>query len=85
MKRVGAKFLDCRSAEMHRPSIQQRIDPLHTEMAEAERLLGMQDELIIAGLRKGIDTFEAEDKAGEMRITLERMKARRRKQAGRIR
>jgi hypothetical protein len=70
---------------MHRPSIQQQIDPLHTERAEAERLLGMQDELIIAGLRKGIDTFEAEDKASEMRVTLERMKALGLKQAGRIR
>jgi hypothetical protein len=70
---------------MHRPSIQQQIDPLHTERAEAERLLGMQDELIIAGLCKGIDTVEAEHKASEMRITLERMKALGRKQAGRIR
>jgi hypothetical protein len=45
----------------------------------------MQDELIIAGLCKGIDTVEAEHKASEMRITLERMKALGCKQAGRIR
>ena len=70
---------------MHRPSNQQQIDPLHTERAEAERLLGMQDELILAGLSKGVDVFEAENNASEMRIILERMKALGRKQAGRIR
>jgi hypothetical protein len=35
----------------------------------------MQDELILAGVSKGIDVFEAENKASEMRIILERMKA----------
>ena len=45
------------------PSVQQQIDPLHTEMAELERLIGMQDELTIAGLCKGIDTTESEDKS----------------------
>jgi hypothetical protein len=65
------------------PSIQQQIDPLHTAMAEFERLIGMQDELIIAGLCKGIDTIEAESKSMEMRIILEGMKARGRKRAGR--
>jgi hypothetical protein len=45
----------------------------------------MQDELILAGLSKGVDVFEAENNASEMRIILERMKALGRKQAGRIR
>jgi hypothetical protein len=67
------------------PSIQQRIDPLHTAMAEFERLIGMQDELIVAGLHRGIDTAEAENKSQEMRIILEGMKARGRKRAGRKR
>ena len=35
------------------PSVQQKVDPLHTEMAEVERLIGIQDELTIAGLCKG--------------------------------
>jgi hypothetical protein len=28
--------------------VQQKVDPLHTEMAEIERLIGIQDELTIA-------------------------------------
>jgi hypothetical protein len=53
--------------------------PLRAELAEAERLIGIQDERIIAGLRKGIDTIEAEDKAAEMRAALESIKTRARK------
>ena len=60
----------------------QHIYPLHAELAEAERLIGIQDERIIAGLRKGIDTIEAENKAAEMRGALESIKARGHKLAG---
>jgi hypothetical protein len=67
------------------PSLQQQIDPPHTEIAELERLIGMQDEVIIAGLRRGIDTVEVETKSQEMRICLEGMKDRDRKRAGRKR
>ena len=35
--------------------VQQKVDPLHTEMAEIERLIGIQDELTIAGLCKGVE------------------------------
>ena len=68
--------------EMIGPFVQQQIDPLHTEIAEVERLIGMQDDLTIAGLCKGIDTRETENKSLEMRGFLEGMKARRR-QVGR--
>jgi hypothetical protein len=67
------------------PFVQQQIDPLHTEIAEVERLLGIQDDLTIAGLCKGIDTSEAENKSLQMRGLLERMRTRSRKKAGRKR
>ena len=61
------------------PSSLQHIDPLHAELAKAQRLIGIQDERIIAGLRKGIDTTEAENKAADMRDALESIKTRGRK------
>ena len=63
--------------------VQQKVDPLHTEMAEIERLIGIQDELTIAGLCKSVDTTESEDKSRVLRVSLEGMKALSRKQAGR--
>ena len=65
------------------PSVQQKVDPLHKEMAEVERLIGIQDELTIAGLCKGVDTTESEEKSRVLRVSLEGMKALSRKQAGR--
>jgi hypothetical protein len=65
------------------PSVQQKVDPLHTEMAEVERLIGIQDELTIAGLCKGIDTTESEDKSRVLRVSPEKIKALARKQASR--
>jgi hypothetical protein len=65
------------------PSVQQKVDCPHTEMAEVERLIGIQDELTIAGLCKGVDTTESEDKSRVLRVSLEGMKALSRKQAGR--
>jgi hypothetical protein len=53
------------------PSVQQKVDPLHTEMAEVKRLIGIQDELTIAGLCKGIDTTESEGKSRVLRVSLE--------------
>jgi hypothetical protein len=67
------------------PFVQQQIDPLHTEIAEIERLIGIQDNLTIAGLCKGIDTTEAENKSLQMRGLLEGMRTRSRKKAGRKR
>ena len=52
-------------------------------MAEVERLIEIQDELTIAGLCKGIDTTESEDKSRVLRVSLEKIKALTRKQAGR--
>ena len=52
-------------------------------MAEVERLIEIQDELTIAGLCKGVDTTESEEKARVLRVSLEGMKALSRKQAGR--
>jgi hypothetical protein len=46
-----------------------------------ERIIGMQDDLTIAGLCKGIDTVAAEEKGMQMRRVLERMKVRSRKSA----
>ena len=65
------------------PSVQQKVDPLHTEMAEVERLIGIQDELTIAGLCKGVDTAKSERKVRVLRVSLAGMKALSRKQAGR--
>jgi hypothetical protein len=67
------------------PSVQQNVDPLHTEMAEVERLIGIQDELTIAGLCRGKDTTESEGKSRVLRVSLEGMKALSRKQAARQR
>ena len=67
------------------PFVQQQIDPLHTEIAEVERLIGIQDDLTIAGLCKGIDTTEAENKSLQMRGLLEGMRTRSRKKAGKTR
>jgi hypothetical protein len=44
----------------------------------------MQDELIIAGVCKGIDTIEAANKSTEMRGILAGMKTRAKKQAGKL-
>jgi hypothetical protein len=63
------------------PFLQQQSNPLHMEIAEVERLIGMQDDLTIAGLCKGIDTVAAEEKGMQMRRVLERMKVRSRKSA----
>ena len=67
------------------PSTQQKVDPLHTAAAETQRLISVQDELTIAGLCKGIDTTESENKSRELRVVLEGMKARDRRRAGRQR
>jgi hypothetical protein len=67
------------------PSIQQQINPLHTEIAEVERLIGMHNGLTIDGLCKGIDTTETENKFIKMRGVLEGMKTRRHNQVGRKR
>ena len=64
-------------------SFSSRLILFITEIAEVERLIGMQDDLTIAGLCKGIDTTETENKSLEMRGFLEGMKARRRQSAER--
>jgi hypothetical protein len=63
------------------PFAQQHIDSLHTEIAEVERLIGIQDDLTIAGLCKGIDTTEAENKSLQMRGLLAGMRTHSRKKA----
>ena len=63
------------------PSSQQKVDPLHTAAAETQRLISVQDELTIAGLCKGIDTTESENKSRELRVVLEGMKALDRRRA----
>jgi hypothetical protein len=65
------------------PSVQQKVEPFNTEMIELERLIGIQDELTISGLCKGIDTTEFQENSRVLRVSLEGMKARSRKQAGR--
>jgi hypothetical protein len=67
------------------PSTQQKVDPLHTAAAETRRLISVQDELTIAGLCKGIDTTESENKSRDLRVVLEGMKALGRRRAGRKR
>ena len=64
------------------PSSQQEFDPLHTTAAETQRLISIQDELTIAGLCKGIDTTESENKSRDLRVVLEGIKALGRKRAG---
>ena len=67
------------------PSSQQKVDPLHTAAAETQRLISVQDELTIAGLHKGIDTTESENKSRDLRVVLEGIKALGRRRAGRKR
>jgi hypothetical protein len=61
------------------PLEQRQLDENGLNVIEAARLIGQQDQIIIAGLCRGIDTSEAEKKAGEMRLVLEGMKAQGRK------
>ena len=56
------------------PSSQQKVDPLHTAAAETQRLISVQDELTIAGLCKGIDTTESENKSRDLRVVLEELR-----------
>jgi hypothetical protein len=67
------------------PSSQQKVDPLDTAAAETQRLISVQDELTIAGLCKGIDTTESENKSRDLRVVLEGMKALGRRRAGKKR
>jgi hypothetical protein len=58
---------------------QSQLDQNGLDVINATRLIGQQDQIIIAGLCRGIDTSEAEKKAGEMRLILEGMKVQGRK------
>ena len=60
----------------------QQMDPLSVEIAEAERLIEIQDNLTIAGLCTGVDVSEVQDKAVQMRRALVGMRLRRRKLDG---
>jgi hypothetical protein len=53
--------------------------PKHVEasIADTERRMAQQNERIIADLLKGRDPIDAENRAVEMRIALDRMKSRR--------
>jgi hypothetical protein len=75
-------FKNSYEPEMIGPSSQQKVDPLHTAAAETQRLISVQDELTIAGLCKGIDTTESENKSRDLRVVLEGMKALGRRRAG---
>lgn len=57
------------------PFTQQELKPLDPGVAETQRLISIQDELTIAGLHKGIDTTESENKSRDLRVLLEGMKA----------
>jgi hypothetical protein len=58
-----------------------QLDPVHTTAAETQRLIRVQDELTIAGLCKGVDTTESENKSRDLRLVLEGMKALDRRRA----
>jgi hypothetical protein len=58
---------------------QSQLDQNGVDVIDAMRLIGQQDQIIIAGLCRGIDTSEAEKKSGEMRLVLEGIKAQGRK------
>jgi hypothetical protein len=60
-------------------SEQNQLDQNGLDVINPTRLIGQQDQIIIAGLCRGIDTSDAEKKAGEMRLILEGMKAQGRK------
>ncbi|MEA3156324.1 MAG: hypothetical protein QOK44_3913 [Betaproteobacteria bacterium] len=66
------------------PFEQRQLDANSLEIIEASLLIGQQDQIIIAGLCRGIDTSEAERKSSEMRLVLEGMKAQGRKLRQRI-
>jgi hypothetical protein len=61
------------------PFEQRQLDENSVDVIEASRLIGQQDQIIIADLCRGVDTSEAEKKSGEMRLVLEGMKAQGRK------
>jgi hypothetical protein len=61
------------------PFEQRQLDENCINVVETARLIGQQDQIIIAGLCRGIDISEAEKKSGEMRLVLEGMKAQGRK------
>jgi hypothetical protein len=48
--------------------IQKQLDQIDVNIEEAERLIGVQNELIIQRLCRGTDTSEEKVKAGDLRL-----------------
>jgi hypothetical protein len=54
--------------------IQKQLDEIDVNIGEVERLIGVQNELIILRLRRGTDASEEEVRAGDLRLALAEMK-----------
>lgn len=62
--------------------IQTQLEQIDVNIKEVERLIGLQNELIILRLCRGTDTSEEEVKAGDLRLTLAEIKKSRKATAG---
>jgi hypothetical protein len=54
--------------------IQKQLDEIDVNIGEVERLIGVQNELIILRLCRGTDTSEEKVRAGDLRLALAEMK-----------
>jgi hypothetical protein len=61
--------------------IQKQLDQIDVNIEEAQRLIRVQNELIIQRLRRGNDTSEEETKAGDLRLALAEMEKSRKSTA----
>ena len=56
------------------PDIQKQLDQIDLNINEVQRLIRVQNELIILRLCRGTDTSEEEERAGDLRLALAEMK-----------
>ena len=54
--------------------IQKQLDQIDLNINEVQRLIRVQNELIILRLCRGTDTSEEEERAGDLRLALAEMK-----------
>ena len=54
--------------------IQKQLDQIDLNINEVQRLIRVQNELIILRLCRGTDTSEKEERAGDLRLALAEMK-----------
>jgi hypothetical protein len=72
--RKESRDLKPTEAMMSESYIQKQLDQIDVNIEEAERLIGVQNELIIQRLCRGTDASEEKVKAGDLRLALAEMK-----------